>query len=130
MLPLESSSEGIQKILERVSQSGQGSFLAVLKRFGPGNDNHLSFPTEGITLALDFKVSGKSHSLLDSLDELVLDYNGRLYLAKDARMPRKIFQAGYPNYREFLEVKSRIDPDNRFISLQALRLGLLNGDDS
>ena len=40
------------------------------KKFGKGNDNWLSFPEEGYTLALDFKVN---EGLFDLLDEVLDD---------------------------------------------------------
>ena len=120
--------EGLGTILERVAASGQGSFLSVLKQFGPGNDNLLSFPRAGYTLALDFKLGGNVMTLLDELDAIVRDHGGRLYLAKDARMSEATFRAGYPNWQRFLEIKRQVDPHNRFTSLQARRLGLSAGE--
>jgi hypothetical protein len=40
--------------------------------------------------------------LLASLDDIVRDAHGRLYPAKDARMPRALFEAGHPRLQEFL----------------------------
>lgn len=124
VLPLPAAKEGIRQILERVADAGKGSFLAVLKQFGPGNDNYLSFPCEGITLTLDFKKEASVFGLLEELDKIVLAHQGRLYLAKDARMTAETFKACYPNWEEFLAVKQQVDPDNRFASLQSDRLGL------
>ena len=62
----------------------------------------LGFPSPGVTLALDFPNKGASTlALLDRLDVIVGEACGRLYLAKDARMPRALFEAGYPRWREF-----------------------------
>ncbi|MEX2470007.1 MAG: D-arabinono-1,4-lactone oxidase, partial [Pseudohongiellaceae bacterium] len=116
--------EGLRAILERVAAAGQGSFLSVLKQFGPGNDHLLSFPRSGYTLALDFKVSAGALTLLEQLDAIVREHGGRLYLAKDARMSEAMFKSGYPNWPRFLEIKRQVDPDDRFTSLQARRLGL------
>ena len=45
---------------------------------------------EGYTIALDFPNNKKVLELLDRLDEIVIKYGGRLYLAKDSRI-KKIF---------------------------------------
>lgn len=113
VLPKENSYEGLKEILERIGDSGQGSPLAVLKLFGRANPNAvMSFPREGYTLALDFKVTPAVFRLLDGLDEIVLKYGGRLYLAKDARMSAAVFRKSYSN----------VVHSNRFRSSQAVRL--------
>ena len=124
VLPKEAGLTGMRKILERVASSGRGSFLAVLKVFGPKNSNLLSFPVEGYTLALDFKAEPAVFALLDELDKLVLESGGRLYLAKDARMSKEIFKASYPNWQRFEEIRSNYHALGKFVSRQSQRLGL------
>jgi FAD/FMN-containing dehydrogenase len=121
VLPKENSKKGLQKILSKIADSGQGSFLAVLKLFGK-QDSFLSFPMEGFTLALDFPVKPLTLSLMNELDELVLEYGGRLYLGKDARMSAGMFAKSYSHAQRFREVKRRVDPDAKFASLQSRRL--------
>lgn len=124
VLPLATAREGLHAILERVARAGKGSFLSVLKRFGKGNSNLLSFPIEGYTLAMDFKVEDSLFPLLDELDALVLAHGGRLYLTKDARMSAEFFRQTYPEWERFAELKAKCDPDQKFSSLQSRRLGL------
>ena len=40
--------------------------------------------------------------LLERLDAITAEAGGALYLAKDARMPRSVFETGYPRLGEFL----------------------------
>ena len=124
VIPTATGREGMRRILEEITESGQGSFLAVLKAFGKQNENYLSFPVEGYTLALDFKVTPSIFTLLDRLDELVLQYGGRLYLAKDARMTEQTLKASYPRWQEFEAVRSKYHAIGKFASLQSKRLGL------
>ena len=91
VLPDDSAEKGLRETLDTVSRSGKGSFLAVLKRFGPANGNLLSFPSEGVTLTLDFKYEAELLPLLDRLDEIVVAAGGRHYLAKDARRSAEVF---------------------------------------
>ena len=123
VLPNNTSKEGIEKILKRISTSGEGSFFAVLKQFGK-QEGMLSFPQEGYTLALDFAISSTSLRVLDELDSMVQQFGGRLYLAKDSRMKREVFRSGYQHLEKFRTVKGKVDPHNKFRSLQSQRLEL------
>lgn len=91
-------------MLDEIRRSGRGSFLAVLKTFGSvKSPGMLSFPREGVTLALDFPNEGRATlALLDRLDAIVREAGGALYPAKDARMSREMFDAGYSRLSEFL----------------------------
>ncbi|MEK9657140.1 MAG: FAD-binding oxidoreductase [bacterium] len=122
VFPLNTSRDGLRKILERISQSGQGSFLAVLKRFGNESLPGLSFPMEGYTLALDFPMTPKTCLLMDKLDTIVNTYNGRLYLAKDSRMSADFFKSTYKDFDQFVSLKKNIDARKLFESLQSRRL--------
>ncbi|NWJ48507.1 MAG: FAD-binding oxidoreductase [Chloroflexi bacterium] len=109
VIPSSDNHRAIREILGRISDSGEGSFLAVLKEFGhiksPGM---LSFPRPGVTLALDFAFHGdKTLRLLEDLDGTVRRNAGVVYPAKDARMSAESFQQYYPNWREF---EQYIDP--------------------
>lgn len=124
VIPLEHSEQGLQELLQAISSSGLGSFLAVLKLFGK-QEGLLSFPIEGYTLALDFPVSASSLSLLSRLDTIVKKHMGRLYLTKDVRMPSKFFDETYKGSVErFRQLRTQFDPEQKINSLQSKRLGL------
>jgi len=127
VIPLESAVEGLPKVLQAIASSGQSPFLAVLKLFGKQEEfaGNISFPKEGYTLALDFPINKKLFPLLDRLDAMVLDHGGRHYLAKDARMAADTAAKGYgETLRQFMAVKSRLDPYGILASVQSRRLGL------
>lgn len=123
VLPFAVSKEGLKNILARIAKVGLGSFLAVLKLFGE-QDDLISFPMNGYTLALDFPIRPGLFQFLDELDAVVADNGGRIYLSKDARMKKEIFWRTYPHAREFQEILKKYDPDNRFNSHLAQRLTL------
>jgi FAD/FMN-containing dehydrogenase len=105
-----SEAEGVfREILRRIGSSHQGSFLVVLKKFGETpSPGLMSFPREGLTLALDFPNRGQSTlDLLEELDGLVQQAGGCVYPAKDARMSAESFQFYYPQWEEFSRT---IDP--------------------
>lgn len=107
VVPREVGPDAVKAMLREIANSGDGSFLAVLKTFGnrqaPGM---LSFPEPGVTLALDFPNKGTSTlKLFERLDAVVREAKGRIYPAKDARMPRDLFESGYPRLGEFLHYR-------------------------
>ena len=116
---------GVRRVLERLQRAGCYSLLAVLKRLGPGNRNFLSFPREGYTLALDIpRRALPDLSLLDDLDRITLEHEGRVYLAKDACLDPRTFRSMYPDYGRWLQVKRAVDPGNLFSSSLARRLDI------
>jgi decaprenylphospho-beta-D-ribofuranose 2-oxidase len=124
VLPKAASLKGLTKILTRISAAGLGSFLGVLKLFGPENDNLLSFPLQGYTLAIDFKIDAQLFPFLEELDRVVLDHGGRLYLTKDVRMSAETFRRGYPRWEEFALLRERYGLKTKFNSRQSRRLGV------
>lgn len=124
VIPRAAGAGALAAIVARIAASGRGSFLAVLKTFGPANDNYLSFPVEGYTLALDFKLEAGLFALLDELDAMVLAAGGRLYLAKDARMSAATFAHSYPRHGAFQQVRRDYGAIGAFASCQSIRLGL------
>ena len=104
VVPMAAGRSATRAMLATIARSGQGSFLAVLKTFGnrpaPGM---LGFARPGVTLALDFPNEGdRTLALFHELDAIVRDAGGAIYPAKDARMSRAMFEAGYPRIAEFL----------------------------
>ncbi|MFT5815200.1 MAG: decaprenylphospho-beta-D-ribofuranose 2-oxidase [Francisellaceae bacterium] len=124
VIPKTAGLKGLTEILTAIAESKQGSFLAVLKVFGKGNENLLSFPKEGYSLALDFKLNDKLFELLDNLDGIVRKFDGRLYLTKDVRMSEDMFKATYHKWEEFQALRKYYGADKLFNSLQSNRIGL------
>ncbi len=116
--------ETLGRIIEMISSQGKGSFLSVLKTFGPQDDGNMAFPAEGYTLALDFPVEDALFPFLDRLDELVLKAGGRLYLSKDARMKSEMLERSYPNLHHFRSFLKAQGAELLFRSLQSDRLGI------
>ena len=124
VIPKDDGIANMRKLLTEITESGEGSFLAVLKQFGKANNNYLSFPTEGYTLALDFKLTASAIRMLQRLEKIVVDMGGRLYLTKDALMQEATFKATYQRWEEFESVREKYGAIGKFSSVQSKRLGL------
>ena len=109
VIPPINKNEAIKTILSEISASQLGSFLVVLKEFGTlPAVGMLSFPMPGTTLALDFaNVGAPLFALLSKLDEVVTNFGGRIYPAKDARMSSRTFRASFSEFENFARY---IDP--------------------
>jgi decaprenylphospho-beta-D-ribofuranose 2-oxidase len=124
VIPMENGRENIRKILTEITQSDCVPFLNVLKKFGKGQGGLLSFPFEGYTFAIDFPIKDQLKAFTQKLDQMVLSMGGRIYLGKDAYLDEATFKAMYPQYKEWLEIKRKYDPNNVFSSDLSRRLGL------
>ena len=124
--PRETSRRGLVELLEKIAASQKASFLAVLKSCGAPSGGLLSYLQPGHTLALDFANTGADlRELCGQLDQVLLAHGGRLYLAKDSLMSAESFQAMYPRLAEFRAIKASVDPNCRFNSSQARRVGIV-----
>lgn len=102
VIPEADAESAIVAMLAAVADSGAGTFLAVLKRFGTASSpGLLSFPRPGITLALDFaQEEGLEDVLFPRLDAITREAGGRLYPAKDAHMRGEDFRRAYPDWQK------------------------------
>lgn len=121
VVPFAAANEVVPDVLGRLRKAGLGSFLAVVKTFGQRQQAGLmSFPMEGVTLALDLPRAPALAPVLAHADRAVREANGRFYAAKDCYSSPESFRAGYPGLEQF---KQHMDP--AFSSSLWLRL---NGD--
>ncbi len=115
----------VRRSFELVSAARAPSFVTVLKRFGEGDPGLLSFPMAGWTLALDFPARTPGLAgLLGALDDLVVGAGGRVYLAKDSRVPADVLALMYPRLAEFRALRASLDPKAVLASDLSRRLGL------
>jgi len=115
----------VRRSLERISALRAPSFVTVLKRFGEGDPGLLSFPMPGWTMALDFPARTPwLDRLLSELDEMVVAAGGRLYLAKDSRIPPDLMPQMYPKLNDFRDLRAKIDPHGTFSSDLSRRLSI------
>jgi FAD/FMN-containing dehydrogenase len=123
VIPLAAAEAGIGALLKRIAASGQGSFLAVLKRMG-AQTSRFSFPMEGYTLALDFPIRRGTARLFAELQAIAVDHGGRFYLAKDSFLDAQTLRRSDPRAEPFAAMRREAGFDTRFASAQSERLSL------
>ena len=121
VFPLNHSKDGLQEIFSHISKQNIGSFISTLKRFGK-DSSKISFPMEGYSLCLDLKLNDKTLKVANELDEIVLKYFGRFYLAKDSRMSSKTFHLSDKRLIDFVNYRKEKKLDQIFNSNQSKRL--------
>ncbi|MSO70477.1 MAG: FAD-binding oxidoreductase [Alphaproteobacteria bacterium] len=125
VLPDAGAAAGLRALLQAPEREGVPPALVVIKTLGIAGRGYLSFALRGVTLALDVAMTGRTPALLERLADIALDHGGRVYLAKDAALSATQFARMYPQAEKLRAVKARVDPDGRFCSAMAQRLGLM-----
>ncbi|MFA7329529.1 MAG: FAD-binding oxidoreductase [Candidatus Delongbacteria bacterium] len=115
----------LHQLLELFATVGGGT-LAVMKTMGEaGRDvSPLAFPGPGATLALDLPASAETRKAVRQANRLVLDWGGRIYLAKDALLSAAEYRAMTPGLAGWQELRDTLDPQRRWQSDLARRLEL------
>jgi FAD/FMN-containing dehydrogenase len=116
VLPKKVCEAALDELLAAIRKHRAGSLLAVLKTTAARkNPGLLTFPIEGVTLALDFPNQGaKTQKLLAELESIVIKHGGRLNPSKDGSMSAQSFGKSFSNFKEFAKYR---DPGitSRFI---------------
>jgi FAD/FMN-containing dehydrogenase len=109
VVPHADAPDAMAALLDALRTSRQGSFLAVLKRFGDARSpGMLSFPRPGVTLAIDIPNAGEpTRTLLARMEAIAMDAGGALYPAKDACMSPQTFRRSFAALEEF---RAYVDP--------------------
>lgn len=119
------SAEVIGVALDVLAEHRTPPALSVLKRLGPADPGPLTFAMEGWTLALDLPARWPGLELaLGDLDEVVAAAGGRVYLAKDSRLPAESLALMYPRLGEWQQARAVLDPRGAFGSDLSRRLRL------
>lgn len=116
--------EPFKDIIYDIQASGHYTALNVFKLFGEGNQAPLSYPMKGWNVCVDFPIREGLNEFLDRLDDQVMQFGGRLYLAKESRTSAEKFHKMYPELPGWLKTRREIDPTGVFASDMSRRLEL------
>ena len=123
VVPKINGKKCLKEVLDFMNTTGSISSLAVLKLHNKSNNNYLTFPLEGYSLAMDFPINDKLYLTLDKLDNIISNYKGKIYLTKDCRLKKYYFDKFYPKSKELLKTRNQYKIFN-FGSYQSKRVGI------
>ena len=112
------------KIFDFFTEKNIYSYLTTLKEYGQGNNNYLSFAEKGLSVTLDIPLKNGFLIIYEEFENILLNQNVKIYLAKDSFMSKAFFHKSYNKINEFINFKKKIDPSSKFKSIQSQRLGL------
>jgi decaprenylphospho-beta-D-ribofuranose 2-oxidase len=116
----------LRRVLAFLVGSRMSPALTTLKNLGFGTAGPLSFPIHGWTMAVDLPARWlRDSSTLRSIDAMVAEAGGRVYLAKDSVVDPALIPDMYPRLKTWQRTRDRLDPDRLFTSALAQRLNLL-----
>lgn len=124
IVPFDNAEQFIIEAFDIIKNSDACPSLAVMKIFGLDGLGLLSFAKPGITFAIDFPANKKSQRCIEQLNENLLNYSGRVYLAKDSFLTKQQFLEMYPNSDKFKAVLHKYGLEHNLNSVLAKRLGL------
>lgn len=123
VLPESQGIQAVRGFLELMTSLGGTSFLSVIKDCGPQGQGTLSFPMPGTSIAVDIPMRANTQSLVDRLNQYVLEKGGRIYLTKDTLSRAEDFRAmEAERLASFDQVRRSWDPDNKLRSAQSVRI--------
>ena len=125
-IPWEYAERGVGEALRLLAVYGLGSFVSVLKTTGVEKRRGVfDFTLPGVSFAMDIPLTPRAVNFAREMDQLVLRYGGRVYVTKDSLLSPEVFDRMYAREKRlFARLKKRYDPDWKFVSDQAVRLGL------
>ena len=92
------------------------------------DDCMISFSEDGYSLNLEFhpkkRHEAASREAVDRLIDATARRGGKIHLAKDQVLRPEQFYRIFPRYEDLLRIKRRLDPEGRFASDLARRVGI------
>ena len=97
-----------------------------IKKYKKPMNKTLTFGGNGYSIVIEFSPfehgEEKTKNFIFELKKKIEEQGGKFYLAKDAIIDSHHFKITYPEYKEFLNIKKKYDPDSIFVSEQFKRL--------
>ena len=90
----------------------------------PEKFNNLSFCQEGIAINFDIPSNKINLKIIENLHNLLIEIGGKVNLSKDSLLNEKQFKGMYPEFKNWIKVVKKVDPNDNFQSSLSKRLGI------
>jgi len=117
--------EAFKELLLSSKQINREPWICGVKRH-ISDSSYLSFSGDGLSITMNFPLKyfteADAKKYENKLLETILHFEGKVYLSKNAVLPKDAFQKMYPKYRKMLQLKKKYDPENLLLSNATKRL--------
>ena len=96
----------------------------LIKEYGEGNKNLLSFGEKGLSITLDIALGDNFSDVYKEFEKKFSSEYIKIYLAKDSFMSKNFFKNTYSKLNNFNKFQKKINPNSTFKSKLSRRLGL------
>lgn len=127
IIPKTAGTEAIREYFNLCHKFKCQSLLCGLK-IHISDNNMISFAADGYSIPVDIQLKGRKltdvKAFADSITNFILEKGGKIFLAKNEYLSRTAFHEMYPRYKEFMDIKLKLDPIGLFSSNMYRRLFL------
>ena len=117
--------DAFKELLSCSKQINREPWICGVKRH-ISDSSYLSFSGNGLSITMNFPLKyftkTDAEEYANQLLEIILRFEGKVYLSKNAVIPKHAFQSMYPQYTKMLELKKKYDPENLLFSKATRRL--------
>ena len=118
----ENAHHTIEQLIQIIRSHKAIPTLAVLKLFIQPGEGLLSFCKPGFTLAIDFINNPQAHKAITTMNQLITELNGRIYLAKDLILTPEQFRSQYEHHAQLSEILKQYQSPMRSDLAKRLRI--------
>ncbi|WP_372965775.1 D-arabinono-1,4-lactone oxidase [Marinobacter sp.] len=117
-LPRENWQVAFRKVMELIETKFPEVFFPVEVRFVKGDDAWLSpfYRRDSVSIAVHRFFEDDYTALFTAVEPILRHYGGRPHWGKLNTLTANDFQALYPKWQEFCEVREHLDPNGRFLN--------------
>ena len=119
LIPLKAGPEAVDEVFHICKKHSCEPLVSAIKSHKE-EDNILSYAGNGYSIGLVIQAKNRSRSQVENFTSELFNHTiscgGMDYLAKNEFITREIFQKMYPRYKEFINIKKKLDPISLFSS--------------